>query len=34
MYDVLNKIYSAEYEYIMYNRNHIQSTKYSIDVKR
>lgn len=34
MYDVLNKIYSAEYEYIMYNRNHIQSTNYSIDVKR
>ena len=33
MLDLLNQIYSAESDYILYNRKHVQTTDYSIDVK-
>ena len=33
MLDLLNQIYSAESDYILYNQKHVQTTDYSIDVK-
>lgn len=34
MYNILNEIYSAEKDYITYNRKHIQSTDYTIDLDK